>query len=135
MSALSLFNSSFEPQDSQEAQIIRGFKSQVESICTLLSYEVNLRNVSKEDINEWEQELRGIIGGIRHLEQLSSISIYLSSSDAVQELIGNALINLYLAWDILDLKKCPLSEREKLYRLLQKDCPMHLTNALKYFNV
>lgn len=135
MSVLSLFDSSFEPQDSQEAQVIRGFKAQVESIYTMLSYEVDLRNVSKEDIDDWEQELRAIIKGIRYWERVSNISAFLVSCDAVQEWIGLAIRNLYLASDILGRKKCTISEREKFYALLQQDCPRHLSRALEYFSI
>jgi hypothetical protein len=136
MEAMNFLQGGFsDPGGSQEAYILRRYKSQIEDICNLIDFGANLQRVKSNDIDEWDRELRAILQAIRRLRNTSSISSLLESSDAVQKCIANALDHFYLASDILQKSgTITLREREKFYEKLRSGSYC-LAKALEYFLV
>src|SRR6266404_1120681 len=73
--------------EASKAQILMGYRGQIEDIRDLFRFEIDLREITPGNINDLEKNLRDILKGISHLERKTDITDILTSSDAIQKWI------------------------------------------------
>lgn len=94
-------------------------------------YEMNLQEVTKENIIYCDDKLRSIIKGIDNLRQNSAVYQFIESIDELISFIQNVQRNLYTASTILG--KRATTKESTLYIQLLQDCPGILANAIDCF--
>lgn len=126
---------SSDARDSPEGQALLGYVIQLRGMSHLFLYGVDLREVTKADIDGWEAELRSIIEGIENLRDAPYIHIFLTSCDGVQKMICDVIDNLYSASDILQKKLPTIKDRKTFYQTF-RHCAALLGDAIDiYFQV
>ena|SRR6266571_5934101 len=131
----SLPGQSSDATKSPTGQALLRYKIQLNSMSGFFLYEVDPRDITKENIDEWVTELRGIVKGIKKLQNAPYIDDLLRSCEGAQNMICAAINNLYLASDILQKKNPPLREKQRFYQIFT-ECSALLSDAVDiYFNV
>src|SRR6266568_1343928 len=111
----SLPGQSGDARCSPEGQALLGYKTQLKSMSDLFLYGVDLREITKGDIDEWETELRGIVEGIEKLQNAPYIDVLLTSCDGAQSMIQRAIDSLYVASYILQKETPTMEDIENLF--------------------
>ncbi len=137
MEALNFLRGDFDDRKSSpEAQILAKLKQKLQAQRDLFLCGLDLRKIRPGNIDVCEKELRSIVSEIQRFRCETCSDDLLYSVDGLQSKINMAIDNLYVASDILtkqiEKENINIKEREKLYQHL-RECPKHLTEALKYF--
>lgn len=124
-----------DPSDSREGQILLKYKMQLYSMSEFFLYEVDPREVTKRNIDEWVTELRSVVKGIKKLQDIPYIDVLLSSCEGVQNTICKAINNLYVASDILQKRNPSIRDRQKFYQIFT-ECSALLSDVVDmYFKI
>jgi|SRR6266516_4589820 hypothetical protein len=107
---------SSDARDSPEGQALLRYVGQLREMSHLFLYEVDLREITVSNIDEWEAELRGIIKGIENLRDAPYTPVFLTSCDGVQKEICDVIDNLYSASDILQKRSPTIKDRKVFYQ-------------------
>jgi len=100
---------------SPEEQTLR-YAAQLKGLSQLFLHDLDLREITKSDIDEWEVELRGIIAGIEQLRKAPTIDALITSCDGVKTMLWEAIYLLYIASDISQKENPTIEERKEFYR-------------------
>src|SRR5437588_6853443 len=90
-----------DARDSQDGQALQRYAMQLRTLSDMFSHGVDLREITKANIDKWEKELRDIIKGIKKIQQSPYKDALLTSCDGAQSTIQRAIDNLYVASYIL----------------------------------
>jgi len=124
-----------DPWDSDEGRALLRYKEQLESLRDFLDSGVDYREITKKNIDEWEKELRGIIEGIKRLQNAPQIDTLLVSCEGAQSMIRRAINNLYIVSHILQKKQPSVKDMDTCYQRLTA-CPGFLSDAVDiYFKI
>jgi hypothetical protein len=127
-----------EPEDLLEATLGR-YRDTLKNILGRLLFGDDLRTITKGAIDEFEKDLRSIIGGVEELRDGPKQTNYVKSIDAIQTNIKSVIDNLYDASYRLDALD-DLEKTEKATIMIEKvipslrACEIPLREAIKQFN-
>ncbi len=116
-----------DPRDSPEGKYLIGCRNQLESMSTMFLYEVDFREITKENIDDWTAELRSIVEGIRRRRDEPCTDALLRSCDGAIAILRKVIRNLYVASDLL--QRIGARERDTLYQKFEEcaDLLSHIT--------
>lgn len=135
MNASNFLRSQYDDPRNIARHTLQCDKKQLETLRSALLYEVNLRTITVENINDWDVELRSIIGDVDSLRSSLFIDEFISSVDKLQAKLQKLLHNLYLVCDILEKQgRITWQDKDKLYQKLE-ECPDILIEAIDCFHI
>ncbi len=124
-----------QPDDSGDRiwQILSDYKEQLGGMRDMFLYGINLHEITKDNLNYCDRELRGIIKGVDNLRKSEFLPQIIPSVDEFFTIIQKIQLNLHAAFHI-STKKATMSTNDtiKYYRLLQ-ECPNLFDRAVDCF--
>ena len=126
---------SSDARGSPDGQTLLGYAEQLRTMSDMFSHEVDLRDITKANIDKWEKELRDIVKGIKKLQKSPYRDILLTSCDGAQTMIQRAIDSLYVASYILQKETCTTEDVENLFPKFRQ-CSAFLLDAVDiYFKI
>lgn len=124
-----------EPEPSLET-IVEGYQSTLKSLLAQLLYDADLRKFTKETIDTFEGDMRGINKGVEDLRENPRKAEYAGSIDKIQTHIQDVIDKLYLAslvFDVSDTLEKATMMRDFFLPSLRA-CQEPLREAIKELN-
>jgi hypothetical protein len=121
-----------EPEVLLEADLNR-YKATLENIRNILLYGANLRTLTTDVLDTFDHDLREVIKGIERLRNTSHIGDFLVSVEAVQELIRNAINEIYVAVNVMENETINSQDSWRSFFACLANCQRYLSEALKQF--
>jgi DNA-binding FrmR family transcriptional regulator len=124
-----------QPDDSGDRiwQILSSYKEQLWDMRVTFLYEINLQDITTDNLNYFDGELRGIIRGVDNLRRSEDLSHFISSVDEFIATVQNIQLNLHTA-SYISSKRATTNETKRYFQLLQ-ECPNLLDRAIDCFKL
>jgi hypothetical protein len=113
-----------QPLDSEDSPAgdLGRYKAALENIRNLLLYGANLRKMTNDDLDTFDNDLREVIKGIEKLRHAPQISNFLKSVDAVQEKIRSAINELNVALNVIESETIDPQDSWRSYFTCLSNC-------------